>query len=164
MIEHRTQFAFKGKREHIPKVNIPNIAYPSQQIDINIPHGSRDHVIIPETVKITFNHDIESTDKARSVVNNVGRALVKKKVFMLGSTDIDMNNNSDTYETDKDLYLSEKEREEKLLQGIQSANGLKARLGGKKADGTALILTTQKNASKKKRLIKGFHYRQLLTS
>ena len=26
-----------------------------------------------------FNFDIESTDKARSVVNNVGRALVKKE-------------------------------------------------------------------------------------
>ena len=85
MIERRTQFAFKGKREHIPKVNMPNIEYPSQHIDIEIPHGSRDHVIIPDTVKITFNLDIESTDKARSVVNNVGRALVKKKVLILGS-------------------------------------------------------------------------------
>ena len=27
MVEHRTQFAFKGKREHIAKVNIPNIAF-----------------------------------------------------------------------------------------------------------------------------------------
>ena len=35
-----------------------------------------------------FNLDIESTDKARSVVNNVGRALVKKKVLMLGSRDM----------------------------------------------------------------------------
>ena len=27
MIEHRTLFAFNGKREHIAKVNIPNMAY-----------------------------------------------------------------------------------------------------------------------------------------
>ena len=59
-------------------------------------------------------------------MNNVGRALVKKKVLMLDSTDIDMIDNSDIYDTYKDLYLSEKEREEKLLQSIQSANGLKA--------------------------------------
>ena len=65
MVEHRTQFAFKGKREHKAKVNIPNIAYPNQHIDIEISHGSRDHVIVPGTVKITFNLDIESTDKAR---------------------------------------------------------------------------------------------------
>ena len=79
MTEHRAQFAFKGKKEHISKINIPNIAQPSQHINIEVPHGSRDYVIIPDTVKITFNLDIESTDKLGSVVNNVGRALVKKQ-------------------------------------------------------------------------------------
>ena len=59
-------------------------------------------------------------------MNNVDRAIVKKKVLMLRSKDIDTINNSDVYDTYKDLYLSEKERKEKLLQGIQSANGLKA--------------------------------------
>ena len=115
MVEHGTQFAFRGKREHITKVNMPNIAYPSQHIDIEIPHGSRDHVVIPDTIKITFNLGIESIDKARSVVNNVGRVLVKKKVLMLDSKDINTINNSDIYDRYKDLYLSKKEREEKLL-------------------------------------------------
>ena len=45
--------------------------------------------------------------------------------------------------------MSEKEREKKLIQGIQSANGLKARVGAKKADGTALTATTQENTIKK---------------
>ena len=107
MAEQRTQFALKSKREHMAKVKMPNIAYPwhiniayNQQIVIDIPHGSRDHIIISDTVKITFNLDIESTDKTRSIVNNVGRALVNKKVRMLGSKDIDTISNSDTY---KDL-------------------------------------------------------------
>ena len=60
---------------------------------------------------MTFNFDITLTDKARSVVNNVGRALVKKKVLMLCSKEIDTINNSDIYDTYKDLYLSEKERD-----------------------------------------------------
>ena len=51
-----------------------SIAYSNQHIDIEIPHGSRDHVIVPDTVKITFNLNTESTDKARSVVNNVGKS------------------------------------------------------------------------------------------
>ena len=78
MVEHRAQFVFKGRKEHITKVNITNIAYPSQHIDIEIPHGLRDQLILPDTVKITFNLDITSTDKVSSVVNNVARALVKK--------------------------------------------------------------------------------------
>ena len=149
MAEHRAQFAFKGKREHIAKVNMPNIAYPNQHIDIEITHGSRDHVITPDTLKITFNLDIESTGNARSVVDNVSRALVKKKVLMLGSKDIDMINNSDVYDTYKDLYLSKKEREGKLLQSIQLTNGLKTRVAVKKADCTALVVTTQENTIKK---------------
>ena len=79
MVEHRTQFVFKGKRKNISKVNMPSIAYPSQHIDIEILNVSRDHVIVPDIVKTTFNLDTESTNKARSVVNNVVRALVKKR-------------------------------------------------------------------------------------
>ena len=51
-------------------------------------------------------------------MNNVGSALVKKKELILGSKEIDTINTSDIYDTYKDLYLSKKEREEKLLQGI----------------------------------------------
>ena len=58
---------------------MPNIAYPSQHINIEIPHGSRDHVIVPDATQITFNLEIKTTDKTRSVVNNAGRALIKKK-------------------------------------------------------------------------------------
>ena len=128
---------------------MPNIAYPNQHIDIEILHGSRDHVIVPDTVQITLTFDIQSTDKTRSIVINVSRALVKKKVLMLASKDIHKINNSDIYDMYKDLYLSEKKREENLVQGIQLVNDLKARVGAKKADGTALAVTTQENAIKK---------------
>ena len=84
MIEHRTQFAFKGKRDHIATVNKPNIAYPGQNFNILIPQGSVGHVIVPDTLKITFDLELTSTDKARSVANNSGRTLVKKKVLKLG--------------------------------------------------------------------------------
>ena len=113
-----------SKREHIAKVNIPNTAYLNQHIDTEIPNGSRDHVIVPDTVKISLSLDITSTDKARSVVNWQGTS--EKNVLMLGSKEINTINSSDIYDTYKDLYLSEKEREEKLLQGIHLANGLNA--------------------------------------
>ena len=52
MVEHRTQFAFKGKREHIAAVNTPNIAYTDQHFKIIITQGSADHVIVPDILKI----------------------------------------------------------------------------------------------------------------
>ena len=73
-------------------------------------------------------------------MNNVGRALVKKKVLKLGSDDIETMDNSNVYDT-----YSEKEREERLLQCIQSVKRLKACVGAKEAD----AITNQENAIKK---------------
>ena len=87
---------------------MPNIAYPYQHIDTEIPYGSRDHMIVSDTVKITFNLENESMGKACSIVKNVGRVLVKKKVPIIGSKDADTINNPDVYGTNKDLYLSKK--------------------------------------------------------
>ena len=67
----------------VDKVDIPKIAYPNQHTDIEIPYGSIDDVVVPDTVKITFNLDIESTDKTHTIVKNVGRALVKKRCSCL---------------------------------------------------------------------------------
>ena len=75
MREHRTQVPFKGKSEHIAKVNLPNLACSNKHIDMEIPHGSRDHVI-------RLNIESESADKTRSIVNNVLKALVKEEVVM----------------------------------------------------------------------------------
>ena len=53
------------------------------------------------------------------------------------------------YDAYKDLYVSEKVREERLIQGMRLANGLKERLGTRKSDSTALTLTTQEDVNKK---------------
>ena len=47
-----------------------------------MPDGSRNHVTVPDTIKLTFNLDIESTDKTRSIVNNVDRAIGVIRKFM----------------------------------------------------------------------------------
>lgn len=113
---HKTQFTFNGKRQHIPKETHPYMAYPNQHIDNKLPHSSRDHVTVQDTQKITFNLDMESTEKTRSIVYNVGRALAKKKVLMLGLKKIDTINNSDISSIHKGLYLKEKRLKDKLLE------------------------------------------------
>ena len=52
MSEHKEKLAFKGQIEHIARLNIINIAYPCQHIDIVIPDDSRNHAIVPYTIKI----------------------------------------------------------------------------------------------------------------
>lgn len=72
--------------------------------------------------------------KTRSIVKNVGRALVKKKMIMIGSKKIDSINNADIYDTYKGLYLIKKVREEKILHDIQLADGLRVRVSANKAN------------------------------
>ena len=107
-------------------------------------------MIAPNTLKLMFSLNIELTkDKTRSIVNNVGRALVRKKVLKLDPKDIDIIYNSDVYNTYKDHYLSKEEELQKLLEGILSANGLQAQVGVNKADGTAVTFMAEENAINK---------------
>ena len=69
---------FKGKREHVAKVNIEKLAYPSQRIDDEIPNCFGDHVIVPGTIEFTFNLDIDSTDKTRSITQ-----ILITQIFMI---------------------------------------------------------------------------------
>ena len=63
---------------------------------------------MPDTIKIIFNLDIDPTDKTRSIDNNLGSALMNKKVLMLQSEETDTINNADICNSYKDLYFSEK--------------------------------------------------------
>ena len=42
---------------------------------MEIPHGSKDHVIVPNTIKITFHLDFESLDIARSI-----NSIIKEEI------------------------------------------------------------------------------------
>ena len=80
---------------------------------------------------------------------------------MLGSNEIDIINISDSYGTYMDVYVSEKEDEEKPLQDIQPMNGLKVSVGAEKADGMAITFTTYENQPTRL-LVKGFHASTLM--
>ena len=125
---NRIQWAFKGLREHVVIMNSPPNAYPDQEIFIEIPRGSESDVMIPQIPQVTFDLNVESSkDKTRTVVNNVSRSLIVKKELLLGGKTIEVINISNEYDTYKDLYMTSNERQDALLQGIQSETGLKAR-------------------------------------
>ena len=64
---------------------MPNLAYPDQHTEIKTTFGSKEDVIMPDNVKITFNLHIKSTFRTSSIVNNVVKPLMKKKVLILRS-------------------------------------------------------------------------------
>ena len=91
---------------------------PNQYADTELPHVSRDHVLVSNIMKTTFIFGNESTEKANSIVKNAGRALMNKMMLMLGLKEADIINNTVIYDLCNDLYWSQTEHEEKLLQVI----------------------------------------------
>ena len=55
---NRLMWSFKGKREHVVVRNTPNIAYPVQQIDVQISPVSADASIAPRSLSITTNIEV----------------------------------------------------------------------------------------------------------
>ena len=75
--------------------------------------------------------------------------MVKKKVLILSSKEIDGLNSAGIYDIYQDLYLSEENDEEDLLQGIHLTTCLKTWTCAKKADSKALTFTIKENTTKK---------------
>ena len=145
--ENRIQLAYKRKREQFVTPNIPNSGYPGQSIKVNIPRGSSDITMVRKIQQLTFSLDLElSKDKARSIVNNIGRAIVSKKTLFLGSEELEVIENSDIFDLYNDLYLTKKQQKNMHLHGIDSKNRLKARVGAKKAVETDLTINGKENA------------------
>ena len=83
------------------------------------------------------------------MVENFGRNLIAKKTLTLGLTELKLIKNADIFDMYKNLYLPKNRCKNMHFQGFQPENGLKGRIGAKKADGTDLRLSTAENAVKK---------------
>ena len=77
-------------------------------------------------------------------------ALHYESMLMLGIKETITTNNSDTYDTYKDLYLIEEEREGNLFLGIQAANA-------------ATVIIQPKKMLSKTFLVKHSHYLYIFT-
>ena len=83
--EHRIRFAFKHKREHIAKLNMPNCEHPNQHIDLETPHCSRYHAIMPDILKLRLI--LTLIQQTKDVV-----LLTIQKGVMLASKEVDAIN------------------------------------------------------------------------
>ena len=76
---------------------------------------------------LLFNLDLTGGHANTSLVQNVSRALVDRFVVKYAGTTVQDTNGYDFYKIFNDLFLSTDEREEMLLEGVQSTNLNKVR-------------------------------------
>ena len=120
---YRKGFALKGLCQHIIKTNNPSTFGPSELLTIRFPDLKENQVIIPSTTKLTFNITLASTDVNRTLVENLGRNIIRKLVVKLEGNEIISTDDYDVLYSYYDCWKTATERRNAIFQGIVEADG-----------------------------------------
>ena len=107
----------------------PTEANPGNRLYVSVPKLNEDEVIVPGSLALLFNIDLTGGHAGNYLVQNVSRELTDRFTVKFAGTVIQDTNGYDIYKTFEDLFLSTDEREEKILEGIQSEDLCKIRSG-----------------------------------
>ena len=140
----RQQHGIKGTRQHIVVTNNPSTIGPNEMLTVRFPNLSNDDVIVPGTARLTFDITLNSTDDAnRTLVNNIGRNIIKKKVIKLEGNEVLSVDDCHILVSYYDLWKGYSERRCAVFQGIatnsgrgQTDNAIKLRIGAGDKDAT----------------------------
>ena len=120
---YRKGFALKGLRQHIIKTNNPSTIGPGELLTVRFPDLKENQVIIPSTTKLTFNISLVGTDVNRTLVENLGRNIIRKLVVKLEGNEIISIDDYDVLYSYYDCWKTVNERRNAIFQGIVEADG-----------------------------------------
>ena len=85
----RTPKGMKGTRQKVIVTHNPSEIDQNQELLVRFPNLGNDDVIIPGTANLSFNNEVTSTvDPNRTLVSNIGRAIVKKLAVKFDGNEI----------------------------------------------------------------------------
>ena len=119
----------------------PSSANPGETLYVNIPKLSGNNVLVPGSVRLSFNIDVGGHAN-NTLVNNLGRNLVSNFKVVLGGETLQDTKRYDLFMTYHDLFLPKNERTKRLKQGISAPNMRKLRTGAGDADTSDAGLVT----------------------
>ena len=120
---YRKGFALKGLCQHIIKTNNPSTIGPGELFTVRFPDLKENQVIIPSTMKLTFNISLVGTDVNRTLVGNLGRNIIRKLVVKLEGNEIISTDDYDILYSFYDCWKCTNERLNAVFQGIVEADG-----------------------------------------
>ena len=106
----RKGFALKGSCHHIIKTNNPSTIGPGELLTIRFPDLKENQVIIPGTTKLTFNITLVGTDVNRTLVENLGRNIIRKLVVKLEGNEVTSIDDYDVLYSYYDCWKTATER------------------------------------------------------
>ena len=120
----RTPKGIKGTRQKVIVTHNPNEIDQAQELLVRFPNLGSDDVIIPGTVNLSFNIELSSTaDPNRTLVSNVGRAIVNKLALKFEGNEIMSIDDFDVFACYQDLWKTKSEKRNAIRQGIIFTDG-----------------------------------------
>ena len=115
----------------------PSEADPGNSLYGYVPKLNESEVLVPGSLALVFDIDLSGGEANNFLVQNVTRALVDRLVVKFARTTLQDTVGYDIYKTFEDLFLSQEERDNRILEGIQSEDLCKIRsdAGDKKTSG-----------------------------
>ena len=105
----------------------PSTANPGDVLHVTVPKLAQEVVMVQGSLALVFDIDLAGEHANNYLVQNVSRALVSRLMVTFGGTPVQDTNEYDIYKIFDDLFLSSYERDEMLMEGIQSTKLCKIR-------------------------------------
>ena len=120
----RTAKGIKGKRQKVIISHNPTEIDQNQLLLVRFPNLASDDVIVPGTANLSFNIELTSTaDPNRTLVSNIGRAIMKKLAVKFEGNEILSVDDFDIFACYRDLWKTSSEKRNAVRQGIISTDG-----------------------------------------
>ena len=125
----------KGTRQKIIVTHNPSEIDQNQVLLVRFPNLGSDDVIVAGTAKISFDIELSSQfDKKRTLVNNIGRVIIKKLAVKFEGNEIISIDDYDIFACYRDLWKTKSEKRNAIRQGIITKDGctkncMKIRIG-----------------------------------
>ena len=107
----RTAKLIKGTRQKVIVTHNPSEIGQDQDLLVRFPNLGNNDVITPGTANLSFNTELSSTaDADRTLVSNIGRAIVKKLAVKFEGNEILSIDNFDIFACYQDLWKTASEK------------------------------------------------------
>ena len=120
----RTPKGIKGTRQKVIVTHNPSEIDQAQELLVRFLNLGSDDVIIPRTANLSFNIELSfAVDQNRTLVSNIGRAIIKKLAVKFEGNEIMSVDNFDMLACYRDLWKTKSEKRNAIRQGIISTYG-----------------------------------------
>ena len=111
----RTPKGIKGTRQKVIVTHNPSEIDQAQELLVRFPNLGSDDIIIPETENLSFNIELTSAvDANRTLVSNIGRAIVKKLAVKFKGNEIMSIDDFDVLACYRDLWKTKSEKRDAI--------------------------------------------------